>query len=219
MENIVYYITLYFFVIIIRFFKLKKELKTKFTEKWYETFYGSLEIVYTASGFVIALLLNVTKAWIAAVIVLYLLIVVFSAFLEMSNDEEFKPKNKAWLHVTITLIMIVSTIVSYIYVIPKVDINGNPTNTSKEQKKMREFLVYVPYKDVSIYQYINSNKLEGKYFYFNLKVKCFTKDSAIILVKEKIEKDTLIKPIYTNKKNTENLIETNYDKAIILETM
>ena len=100
MENIIYYLFLFFLVIIIRFFKLKNTYKDKFSENWKEVFFSSLEIVYTASGVVIALLLNVTKHWIAPVVIVYLVIVIFSALLEMSN-ENFGNRIKTNLHLLI----------------------------------------------------------------------------------------------------------------------
>ena len=180
MENIVYYLVLYLFVIIIRFFKLKKQYGKEFNKKWYETFYGSLEIVYTASGFIIALLLNVPKEWIAAVIAVYLLIVVFSAFLEMSSEDEFKPLTRSIMHAVIILIISISTYLTFSKILPKVDLNGVEI-PEKNENIDKTYFVIVPYIDNTLINHIGYQKIKDKYFMTEVKVISVSKDSAKII--------------------------------------
>jgi len=217
MENIVYYLTLYVFVILIRFFKLKKQLKQDFKKRWLETFHGSLEIVYTASGFIIALLLNVPKAWIAAVIVIYLLVVVFSAFLEMSNEGEFSPISKALLHVMIVLVMVVSTVISYLFIIPKVDINGNLT-PEKDLIVSKNYTIIIPYFDNSLAKHIGYSKLTGRTFYYEYSLNATKPDSLAIIAVGNVRKNNLIKPIMPSTTVSPDDIQIITEKIRIIES-
>lgn len=215
MENIIYYLFLFFLVIIIRFFKLKNTYKEKFSENWKEVFFSSLEIVYTASGVVIALLLNVTKHWIAPVVIVYLVIVIFSALLEMSN-ENFGNRIKTNLHLLIILIVVSSTIITYSKVLPKVDINGTPLKTNliaKPQK--RDFTIIIPYYDYSLIRHVGNKHLKETPLIFETHIRSFTKDSVYILIKKKLKNEQLIKQMF---KSSENDIEILEEKILVLES-
>lgn len=215
MENIIYYLFLFFLVIIIRFFKLKNTYKDKFSENWKEVFFSSLEIVYTASGVVIALLLNVTKHWIAPVVIVYLVIVIFSALLEMSN-ENFGNRIKTNLHLLIIIIVISSTIITYSKVLPKVDINGTPLITNliaKPQKK--DFTIIIPYYDNSLIRHVGNKHLKETPLIFETHIRSFTKDSVFKLVKKKLKNEQLIKQMF---KSSENDIEILEEKILVLES-
>ncbi len=215
MENIIYYLFLFFLVIIIRFFKLKNTYKDKFSENWKEVLFSSLEIVYTASGVVIALLLNVTKHWIAPVVIVYLVIVIFSALLEMSN-ENFGNRIKTNLHLIIILIVISSTIITYSKVLPKVDINGTPLKTNlitKPQKK--DFTIIIPYYDNSLIRHVGNKNLKETPLIFETHIRSFTKDSVFNLVNKKLKNEQLIKQMF---KSNQNEIEILEEKILVLES-
>lgn len=53
--NTMYYLALYFFVILVRFFKLKKEHAASTAFDMRKIFHVGLELVYTASGLVVLL--------------------------------------------------------------------------------------------------------------------------------------------------------------------
>lgn len=215
MENIIYYLFLFFLVIIIRFFKLKNTYKDKFSENWKEVLFSSLEIVYTASGVVIALLLNVTKHWIAPVVIVYLVIVIFSALLEMSN-ENFGNKVKTNLHLIIILIVISSTIITYSKVLPKVDINGTPLKTNlitKPQKK--DFTIIIPYYDNSLIRHVGNKNLKETPLIFETHIRSFNKDSVFNLVNKKLKNAQLIKQMF---KSNQNEIEILEEKILVLES-
>ena len=209
MENIIYYSFLFLLVIIIRFFKLKNDLGANFNRKWNEIFNASLEIVYTASGIVIALILNVDKVWIAPVVIIYLVLVIFTALLEMSSNN-FSSSVKTFLHLLIILLIIISTIVSYKYIIPKVDIHGMP----KELNINKKYKIIVPYIDHSILKHIGYTKLKNKSFYFEHVITTSNVDSAKIIFMNKTINDIIIKPTLSN--NIED-IQITYDKITIIE--
>lgn len=185
MENIIYYIFLFILVISIRFFKLKNIYKDEFNKKWSEVFFSSLEIVYTASGVVIALLLNVSKAWIAPVVIVYLVIVIFSALLEMSN-ENFNNKTKTGLHIGIIIIVVAATIITYDEVIPKVDINGKPTPVNiKNNIALKQYTIIIPYFDYSLIRHVGNKKLKNTPLTFQTNIITENKNAVYNLALEK----------------------------------
>lgn len=216
MENIIYYVFLFILVISIKFFKLKNSYKDKFIQNWKEVFFSSLEIVYTASGVVIALLLNVSKAWIAPVVIGYLVIVIFSALLEMSN-ENFTDKSKTFLHIGIIIIVVSSTLITYTMTIPNVDISGTPTPTNKKNKIIKEqFTVLIPYYDHSLIRHIGNKKLTNTPLVLETKVITTDKDSVYNMALDKIKKEKLLVPIF--KSNELNEIEILQEQIVIIET-
>jgi len=216
MENIIYYVFLFLLVISIKFFKLKNLYKTEFKKNWNEVFFSSLEIVYTASGVVIALLLNVSKAWIAPVVIGYLVIVIFSALLEMSN-ENFTVKSKTILHIGIIIIVVSSTLITYTMAIPNVDISGTPTPTNQKNKVIKEqFTVLIPYYDHSLIRHIGNKKLTNTPLILETKVITTNKDSVYNLALNKIKKEKLLIPIF--KSNELNEIEILQEQIVIIET-
>ncbi len=216
MENIIYYIFLFILVISIRFFKLKNIYKDDFNKKWSEVFFSSLEIVYTASGVVIALLLNVSKAWIAPVVIVYLVIVIFSALLEMSN-ENFNNKTKTGLHIGIIIIVVTATIITYDEVIPKVDINGKPTPINiKNNITLKQYTIIIPYFDYSLIRHVGNKKLKNTPLIFQTYIITENKNAVYNLALEKIRKQKLLSPLFPD--NSLNQIEILQEQIVIIET-
>jgi hypothetical protein len=216
MENIIYYIFLFILVISIRFFKLKNIYKDEFNKKWSEVFFSSLEIVYTASGVVIALLLNVSKAWIAPVVIVYLVIVIFSALLEMSN-ENFNNKTKTGLHIGIIIIVVAATIITYDEVIPKVDINGKPTPVNiKNNIALKQYTIIIPYFDYSLIRHVGNKKLKNTPLNFQTNIITENKNAVYNLALEKIRKEKLLSPLFPD--NSLNQIEILQEQIVIIET-
>jgi hypothetical protein len=216
MENIIYYIFLFILVISIRFFKLKNIYKDDFNKKWGEVFFSSLEIVYTASGVVIALLLNVSKAWIAPVVIVYLVIVIFSALLEMSN-ENFNNKTKTGLHIGIIIIVVAATIITYDEVIPKVDINGKPTPVNlKNNITLKQYTIIIPYFDYSLIRHVGNKKLKNTPLIFQTSIITENKNAVYNLAIEKIRKEKLLTPLFPD--NSLNQIEILQEQIVIIET-
>lgn len=216
MENIIYYIFLFILVISIRFFKLKNIYKDDFNKKWSEVFFSSLEIVYTASGVVIALLLNVSKAWIAPVVIVYLVIVIFSALLEMSN-ENFDNITKTALHIGIIVIVVAATIITYDDVIPKVDINGKPTPVNiKNNTTLKQYTIIIPYFDYSLIRHVGNKKLKNTPLIFQTNIITENKNNVYNLALEKIRKEKLLNPLFPD--NSLSQIEILQEQIVIIET-
>lgn len=215
MQNIVYYSTLYVFVIIIRFFKLKRQLGDDFPKKWYLPFQGSLEIVYTASWFVIALLLNAQREWIGPVVVIYLAVFGTSAFLEMTTEKEFKPFTKTLLHGFLIAIMFAGTYISYKRIIPNIDIYGNP---NKEiVKPLLDYLIIVPYTDHTLNINIGPQNMENKYLMYEMYIKACSPDSARVIAVRQIKDSSLIQPVKPRKIKSSNDINLYDAKIKVIE--
>jgi len=214
MENVIYYLFLFLLVIIIRFFKLKNTYKQDFKYKWKEVMFISLEIVYTASGIVIALLLNVEKNWIASVVMIYLVIVIFSAQLDMSN-ENLSTNVKTILHSIIILIVLVGTYMTYNKVIPKVDINGNTNKVLQDTVLTKNYTIIIPYNDYSLSKHIGASKLKNKPFFFKISINAKNKDSLYFKATSIITKEKLIIPVFQSDRD--NDIEFLRNEVVIFE--
>lgn len=222
MENIIYYLFLYVVVIAIRFFKLKNDLKEDFNKKKWEVFHISLEIVYTASGLVIALILNVPKTWIVVVFIAYITAVIVAALLEMSGHN-FSSRSRTSIHVTIIISVVIVTIITFGSIIPKSDINGNRIEDEELEKissvdSTRTYTVFLPYQDHSLNAHLGYQKMSGKYFYIEVDVKTKDQDSAVQLGLKSVIRDSLIRPLFPSKtKSTRDEIEFFPNNAIITD--
>jgi uncharacterized membrane protein SirB2 len=195
MENLIYYLALFALVFIIRYFKLKKEYKSKYKENYLKLFHVSLDLIYTASGIVIALLLNLNSSWIAVVFILYILFVVTSSLLEMANTDEFSEKSKTYFHLTIVCLIVISSFLTYLFIIPNVDINGKKVKPYMANKiVIPKYAIIIPYIDLSLQKHVGKNELNKRQFLFYDEVSGNNIDSLEKLCKNKLR--NTIKPIY-----------------------
>lgn len=180
--NIVYYLLLYILVIIMRFFKLKNQYKTEFNNHWKETFDCAIEIVYTSSGFIIALLLN-TAQLIPVIIVGYVIIIITASYLERAGREEFKTNTKFALNVVIILIIVSGTIW---LMPPDTDINGHKTENTLSNDSLSvtpdstSFLVILPYTDESLTKHVGTARFGERKLYEEYVLKEKNESSAIL---------------------------------------
>lgn len=196
MENIFYYLALFLLVFIIRYFKLKKELKQDFTNNWSKLFHVSLELIYTASGIVIALLLNIEKKWIPVVIIFYIILVITSSLLEMANEEDFKPKFITRFHGLLVFCVISFSIITYYKIIPNVDINGE---AKKEVVVVKpEYAIVIPYSDESLQRHVGNKELKERRFLFYNQISGNNVDSLKRVSISKLKSRT--KPLFSKDK-------------------
>jgi len=205
MENIIFYLSLYLVIIAIRWFKLKSQLKDAFKNRSWEVLHVSLEVVFTASGLVIALLINVPKNWVAPVVMIYIFFVIVAALLEMSNSN-FSLGIKTVIHGTIIFGVIIATVCTFNYVIKKSDINGHKIddssiNINSTRDEEKTYFVIIPYVDHSLNKHVGAQNMINKYFISEIYIKDIKPDSVGIKAMSKILKDTLIRPIYPSKTN------------------
>ncbi len=205
MENIVYYLALFLLVFGIRFFKLKKLYKENFSAHLHEVLHVSLDLVYTASGIVIALLLNIGQSWLGPVLIIYLLFVIFSALIEMAGEDEFSLNSRTLIHGIIVSSIIILSVLSYTTFIPKVDINGvKVEGKSTEEKKT--FEVIVPFRDLSLERHLAKNELRMRRFFYSEIVNGIMTDSLINTVVDNLKLKE--KPIYENYQLGLEIIES-----------
>lgn len=189
MENLLHYIALFILVFVVRIFKLKKEHKQNFNENWQKALYVSLDLIYTASGIVITLLLNLDSKWVSAIFVIYIIFVIVSSQLEMANSDEFSDKSKTIIHSLIIIFIFIFSILTYTYIIPNVENEKNIKSVVKPKK-----IVIIPYTDESLKKHIGKNDITKRRFLFISEQNTANIDSAKVrAIKElKIE----IKPLY-----------------------
>lgn len=196
MENLVYYLALFALVFIIRYFKLKKEHKLDFNSNWSKLLHVSLELIYTASGIVIALLLNIEKKWIPVVIIFYIILVITSSLLEMANEKDFKPNFITRFHGLLVICIISFSIITYSKIIPNVDINGEAKKEAVISKP--EYAIIIPYTDESLQRHVGNKELKERRFLFYNQISGYSVDSikkvSIIKLKSKI------KPLFSKDK-------------------
>jgi len=216
MESAIYYLILFAIIFVVKTFKVIKQKKTDSKVHFYEVLNVSLEIVYTASGLVIALILNVNRSWIPAVFAGYVVILIISAFLEVMQ-EYFKDFQKGLFNALIIVFMVAATVYSYSQIIPKVDISGN-INPEKIQPTPKNYTIIIPYMDHTLAKHIGYNKMIGKTFFYEYNINALRPDSLAIIALEQIRQDTLVKPIIQQKVYHESDIEFLTDKIKIFET-
>ena len=194
MANLIYYGFLFLLVFVLRFFKLRREYKKDFRGHWKETFHLSLELMYTVSGVIIALIINVKPSYIPPILMGYVVFVIIASLLEMAGDEEFSVREKTIYHSAITCLIVGFTYYSYIKVIPNVDINGIPD----ESQKGKHYTVLIPYQDRALFYHISKTELTDLKFIYTYKSVTSSKDSAIIQAKREFVKQ--VKSMYPQYK-------------------
>jgi hypothetical protein len=190
MENISYYLALFLLVFIIRYFKLKKQYQLNYGSHIWELLHVSLELIYTASGIVIALLLKLDQKWIPFVITVYIILVITSSLLEMANVKDFKPRTINLFHGVLVFSIILFSVITYTKVIP---------NTAGEIKKTEvknkpQYAIIIPYSDESLQKNAGKGDLKERRFMYYSEVSGNNMDSIkrISIIKLR----STIKPLY-----------------------
>lgn len=207
MENIFYYLALFLLVFIIRYFKLKKQYRLTYGSHKLKLLHVSLELIYTASGIIIALLLNIDKKWIPVVIIFYIILVITSSLLEMANEEDFKPNFLTKIHGLLVIFIILFSLITYTKIIPNTDINGE----SKPSKitEIPKYAIIIPYTDESLQRNAGKSELKNRKFMYYSEESGINKDSIKRISIAKLKKN--IKPLYKDN----NLQIVIYEEEII----
>ena len=198
MENILYYSGLYLIVVLVKTAKLvKKYDPSDLRKNWTEILEVSLDLTFTASGCIIALLLNVDKSWIPVVYILSTIILLISAFMEFLSDRMLKIR--PWLNGLIICLIFYGTFFLFNTVIPDVDSNGNKKQHITSEKKMNNYIVVIPYKDESLIGNFGYNKIGNKNFLYKVELndtaEVGAKNNAIL----KFKSDSTILPVIKSK--------------------
>src|SRR5690606_17454917 len=124
----------------------------------------------------------------------------------------FSPKSRTLIHVVISFIMITSTVISYSFIIPKVDINGNPQNCNEETTTNKTtdsstytFIVVIPYRDLSLSRHIGNKKFDEINLFFEVKVNARTPEKAIFYALSSFKSSNHFQPLYALEKSDRNM--------------
>lgn len=146
--NTMYYLALYGLVVLVRFFKLKKEAPLDKPFDWKRVFHVGLELVYTASGLVVLLLVDL-KNYAAFIVIGYLIVVIISSQIE-TMAERFSPTTVFVTHCLILVAVLYTTVWYFESVQPDVD------KAAKVAKVHRHFRVAMPYQDMALREHIGA---------------------------------------------------------------
>jgi hypothetical protein len=212
--TIVYFIALYVLVIIVRLIKVtyahftqeKNGDNIKFSFK--PVFFVSLEMVYTAVGFVLTAITFI-KDWNGAILIIYAIIIIISMFLDAIQDKMYVPgkddkkyKTRSFVllagHLTIIAVIVVTTIWFY-----GKDVIKKTTEQNKKNEIPYVYQVNIPYFDQTLNQYLGINKFNKRLLAIYI-IKTNKLDSAINIAKGKFINDSTLKPFYPSfvKKNS-----------------
>ncbi len=190
MENLSYYLALFLLVFIIRYFKLRKQYQHEYGLHMWELLHVSLELIYTASGIVIALLLKLDQKWIPFVITVYIILVITSSLLEMANDKDFKPSTINKFHGFLFFCIISLAVFTYTELIP----NTAEEIKNTEVKNNPKYAIIIPYSDESLQKNAGKGDLKERRFMYYSEVSGNNTDSIKSISITKLR--STIKPLY-----------------------
>ncbi|MBK7132425.1 MAG: hypothetical protein IPH69_06250 [Bacteroidales bacterium] len=111
-----YYLGQYLVVFVISYFRIRKAFRlqdpsTPDIQKfnWKPVFFVNLELVYTSAGLII-LLISDSQEWTPAIIIFYVILILISSNMS-SIEDRFSENSKLNIHLIITLIIIVGSII------------------------------------------------------------------------------------------------------------
>lgn len=178
-NNILYYLGFYFLIFIINIFKIIKDSRENepWIGQWRDFFGITLDLSFTWSGVIIALLTNFEKQWHSTIFISSIIIFIISIFTSVYQTRLRKLSFPVNLFV-ISFVLI-STYYVYAFKLPNVpsDTSGNPLEVVVEHK-ITGIKIIIPYKDPSIVAWLNNAQLDEKYFYYEYISKKSVIDSA-----------------------------------------
>jgi hypothetical protein len=166
MGNIIYYLVLFTIVFVINAIKVTKLKKSPLVISNTDYISVSLQIVLTSAGLGIALMLNLDQKWVPAIFVVYIAFFLLATFLETLH-EIFSNTMKVILNVSVIVVIVLATILSYTYLIPNVGYTGVPDG-DKDKDIEKSYTVIVPYFDRSLARHIGYDKMMDKIFFINI---------------------------------------------------
>ena len=175
-SRVVYYLLLYFFVFVLRFFKLLPLFRSPEPKvNWKHVGFGSLDLVYASAGVVALLVLN-ERDWVQAVMIGWAILLVVSTFLD-AQGEHFSDNSRLGGHVLVASIVVVGTVIVF-QIVPssKAPILPAPVPV--------EYRVAIPYVDNSLDQHVGTGKLGDRRLVYIVNVKGFSAREAEAAARE-----------------------------------
>lgn len=189
--DLFYYLGLYLLIFLLRYIKLIKQKKSiEETISFRRILFVSLDLSYTAAGFVILLLANL-KAWIPVIVIFYILYVFAGLMLDLMDDK-LKAQTKLIWHVTLISLLLIMTIVTFTVIL-------EPTSPKETMPQKREYKVLVPYKDQTLITHLGFRTAGSTKLVFLVNVEATTEEEARIKAKneflQKIDELPLIQSL------------------------
>lgn len=197
-NQLIYYIALYIFVFVIRFFKIFHYNLSKSAndpnKKGY--IHISLEIVYSASGFVILLIQALTSS-VAPILMIYAVFLISSAFLDII-EEKYLNKLTAYLNSIIIFCIVAATVIFLAFVLPK--LAEDKENESKKVEVVHDTLktyqVSVPYLDNTLRKHVGFEKFRNRRLVYFSTLKAKNDSIAIFDALLQFERNDTCSPIF-----------------------
>jgi hypothetical protein len=186
--NTLYYVALYALVVLVRFFKLKKESTGPWVQRdFMRVFHVGLEMVYTASGLIV-LLLEDLRAYAPFIIIGYLILVLVSSQIE-SISEKFSEMTVALTHVVV--IGTVAGLTIWYFEFAQKQLHAPPLLSGSTSIAEADFRVAIPYVDLALRQHLGSSS-NGLTLVFLCTVKAREEGEAKTLALVRLRKE--VKP-------------------------
>ena len=216
-SSTIYYLLLYGVIFAIRYFKLKKEFKfqdpsipepIKINPK--QVFFVSIDILYSAAGFVI-ILINNNKDWTPVILLAYALLVLVSSNLS-SLEDRFGDTQKLTIHISIIAIVILATFFTFYTVENK---NRACQNDKIQIDSIYHYRIAIPYVDKSLINHLGYDKVGDKKFIYYTDVNSINENIGIEQAISNFWKDTLISPLIVKKNDLKKQL-LKIDKDFII---
>jgi hypothetical protein len=213
----IYYLILYGIIILVQFsktFTLVKDQPDRYN--WRDYFYVSLQIVYTSAGVAILLLLQLSREWMAVIMIAYVALVFISSILDHIGMR-FRNNTRVFLHLIIIAFVAFTTIFSYERFLPK--------SASKEDQQQKtvamvhHYKVALPYVDLTLSRHLGPGKMLNTQLYFSTNVEGVSRDEAVLKAKEKAlsNEHGSIRPFNPSKKGNQIDVRVLNEQAVVEE--
>jgi hypothetical protein len=219
LQTTIYYFLLYVIVIVVNYFKLKKEFKvqddTTPTQKfnWRKVFFVSNEIIYTAAG-VYIILLDEKKDWTPSILAVLMLLILVSTSIG-SMSERFAEKAQFRLHLTIIFIIMIGTFFTLSNE-KHFGSNAEAINDTLLQDSFQKYRIAIPYIDKSLIKQFGYDNFSDKRLFYYSEATAKNEKEAIDKGILKFWQDTLIQPVIMKGKTMSKESLLKIDNEIIL---
>jgi len=181
---------------VVRYFKILPDIKaTPPRSNLKNVGFVSLDIIYTAAGLA-TLLVASRPDWVAPIVAGYILLLVFSAFLD-ARGEYFTDARRLAAHVVVIAVIVLATVYTFQFAL-----QGDP-NTARDERGQTayQFRVALPYIDHTLDQYIGRDRLEGRRLVYTVEVVASSRRAAEEKARSRFWTDTTAAQPYDRRRS------------------
>jgi len=211
--RLVYYLLLFLFVFVLRFFKLLPLFRSGDSKvNWKHIGFGSLDLVYTSAGVVALLVLN-ERSWIQALMIGWAILLVVSTFLD-AQGEQLTDNARFGGHVLVAAIVVVGTVFVFQIVPAEPDQKSAPP-------KQHDYRVAIAYVDTTLDQHVGVGKLGDRRLMYVADVRAFSAREAETLARQEFWKpdNTRVAPFLSKREKTLYTLAIAGDPVVELRGM